>query len=562
VTPARCLRYLGFGVIAALVLATVACGGGEKKEEAKATAVSGSPAAGAAAPAAKKGGTLRVYGFKDSGIGNPILNKWAANGYAWPLFDPLVEFDDKGVLQPSLAKSWQWSPDNKSVTFQLADNVKWHDGRPFTADDVAFTMDAIKDEKTNTPHKSRLKVGDNFATWTVLSPTSIKFDLPAPYAVFLANLNEIAIVPKHLLSGSTDINTDAFNRKPVGTGPFKLTEYKQDEFMALEANKEYFKGPPNLDRIILAFYAEPDAAAAALLKGDIDAMYAYPEQQPQFEKDKKFRVHRYAYHQAITLSFNLKDPILQDKKVRQAIALAVDKKSLMETVTRGQGEVAQYLLAPKGSLGPWANKELTADEFSVAKAKQLLDEAGWKAGSDGIRAKDGTRLSLSLPFDTTFDEYKEGATILERQLREVGVEIKVRAVQRPAMIQLRQDPNADPRERSLELQEWPHTVGPFDPDLYFELHSAAQPPAGQNYMYFKNARMDQLLEQARGLVDPDKRRPLYNEAQKIIKDEVAYLPLYYVFDAFVYVSRLKGIPDDTLRTVYSYQRFSEKLWLE
>jgi len=557
--PMRHLRTIGIGVIAVLVVAAVACGGEGKKEEAKATAAPGSPAAGAA-PAPKKGGTLRVYNMKDSGVNNPILAK--TNNTLTTIFDPLVEFDDQGKLQPSLAKSWQWSPDNRSVSLQLQENVKWHDGRPFTADDVAFTMDAIKDPKTNTTLKSRIKVGEDFASWTVLSPTSIKFDLPAPYAAFFANLGEINIVPKHLLAGSADINTDPFNRKPVGTGAFKLTEYKQDEFLALEANKEYFKGAPNLDRIILVFIPEPDAAAAALLKGDIDAMYAFPEQQPQFEKDKKFRVHTYAYHQAITLSFNQKDPILQDKRARQALSLAIDKKSLMETVTRGRGEVAQYLWPPKGPLGPWTNKEIAADEFSVAKAKQILDEAGWRVGGDGIRVKDGTRLSLNLPYNTVFDEYKEAATIVERQLREIGVEVNVRGMQSQALTALRNDPNADQKERSLELQEWPHAVHFFDPDLYAELHSAAQPPNGLNYMYFKSARADQLLEQARGLTDAEKRRPLYNEVQKLIKDDVAYLPLYFVYDAFIYIAKLKGIPDDSLRTWYSFQRFSERVWLE
>ena len=560
--PVSYFRAVLGAAIVALVFATVACGGGtkEEKEETKATAAPGSPAAGAAAPSPKKGGTLRVYNMKDSGVNNPIIAKF--NNTLTTIFDPLVEFDDHGVLQPSLAKSWQWSPDSKSVTFQLQENAKWHDGKPFTADDVAFTMDAVKDPKTNTTLKSRLRIGDNFATWTVLSPTSIRFDLPAPYAAFFANLGEISIVPKHLLAASADINTDPFNRKPVGTGAFKLAEYKQDEYLALEANKEYFQGAPHLDRVILVFIPEPDAAAAALLKGDIDAMYAFPEQQPQFEKDKKFRVHTYAYHQAITLAFNQKDPILQDKKVRQALSLAIDKKSLMETVTRGRGEVANYLWPPKGPLGPWANKDLPPDEFNVARAKQLLDEAGWRPGGDGIRVKDGTRMSLSLPYNTVFDEYKEGATIVERQLREVGVEVKVRGMQSQALVDFRNDPNADPRERSLEYQEWPHAVHFFDPDLYAELHSAAQPPNGLNYMYFKNARADQLLEQARGLVEPEKRRPLYNEVQKIIKDEVAYLPLYYVYDAFIYISRLKGIPDDSLRTWYSFQRFSERVWLE
>lgn len=542
-----------------------ACGGSEKKEEPSsassgATTAAGTSQAAAAAQAAKKGGTLRIYATSDSAIGNPVVTKWTA--WLWPMFDPLVEYDDRAKVQPALAKSWQFSPDNKTITFALADGVKWHDGQPFTADDVVFTFDAIKNEKTNTPHKTRLKVGDDWATWTAVDPKTVKIDLPSPYAAFFSGLSEIGIIPKHLLAGSSDINTDPYNRKPVGTGPFKLAEYKQDEFMALEANREYFKGAPNLDRLILVFYTEPDAAAAALLKGDIDGMYAYPEQQPQFEKDKKFRVHTYAFHQAITLAFNQKDPILADKKVRQALSLGVDKKAMMDTVTRGRGEVATTMWAPKGPLGPWASTDLPADEFNATKAKTLLEEAGWKLGGDGIRTKDGQRLSLSLPYNTVFDEYKEASTIIERQFRDLGVEVKVRGIQSPALVQLRQELNADPKERSLELQEWPHAVNFFDPDVFRELHSSAQPPAGLNYMFFKNARVDELVAQARVITDPEKRRPLYNEVQKLLKEDFAYLPLYFVFDSFTYITKLKGIPDDSLRSVYFVQRFPEKLWMD
>ncbi|MBI4641071.1 MAG: hypothetical protein HY731_10270 [Candidatus Tectomicrobia bacterium] len=510
---------------------------------------------------ASAAGVIKMQITSDTGIGNPILNK-AVPMVGYLAFDPLVEFNDQGKLVPSLAKSWDFADDNKTITFHLHSNVKWQDGKPFTAADVDFTLNTILDSKTLTPQRTNLKVGDKTVSWKVVDNETITFSLPEPYAPFMFNLSGIKIIPKHLLSASADINKDPFNLNPIGTGAYKVTEWQQGSHIVLTAFKDYFAGAPQGDKFVLQYFADQDAAAAALEKGELDLKWIAPEQQERFLKNPKFKVLKYVYYTPITLAFNHKHPVLKDRQVRQAIGYAIDKRSLMNTVTKGLGKVANYQYSDGGTLDFYNNYALSEDVYDPARARRLLEEAGWKdIDGDGILKKDGEKLSLTITTWSGFAEYENVCTIVQEMLKKVGIQTEVKLIARSGLEEMRYDVKADPKGRALEVQEWPHPFR-FDPDLYRELHSSAVPPSGDNYMWYNNPQVDELLAKGRTTMDPEKRREIYLKLQEILKEDRPSIPLYIAVDAYAVAEYVGGVPDDTPNVQQFVFIYPEKLFVK
>ena len=511
-----------------------------------------------------RGGILRRYQAGDTGIMIPFLTK--ATEIRYFVFDPLIEYDDLGQLRPNLAESWEVASDSRSITFNLRQDVKWHDGVSFTADDVLFTLDTIRNPDTLTRYRAQLTVDGNPITWRAPDDFTVVLDLPQPFSPVMGSLSEILMIPKHALEGTEDINTDPFNRAPIGTGPFRVLNYVADSNVETEGAPLYHNGVPYLDKMFNLFFPDPDAAAAAVLTAQMDTMWAYPEQQGQFEKPGSANVVRtYAYWQAITLGFNQKHPALADKRVREAIRWAIKSKSdWSDVVTRGRGEAADVFLAiasplnqynPPGSLTPFTNDQ--------QKAMQLLDDAGWKVGAGGIREKDGQKLTLATPWYNGLIEYGEGVVILQEWLKEVGIDVVPQPVERSLRNDLRDNANTAEGwvDYAMEVQEWPHVISQFEPDWSAELACSAAPPAGQNYMSYCNPEVDRLLEVGKSTFDPVARQAAYRSIQELLNEDVAAIPLYFVFDALVTSSRIQGIPNDSPAARYFFRRFPERIWL-
>ncbi|HET7035377.1 MAG TPA: ABC transporter substrate-binding protein [Thermomicrobiaceae bacterium] len=538
---------------------TTTSGGGAATGAASATQAAGQSTS---APSGQTGGIVNANTtLGDQGIGNPILT---SNEYwtSWLCFNRLVKYDDKGNQIPDLAKSWKFSDDSLTLTLNLVDNAKWHDGQPFTAADALFTFDKVKDKNTKTPLASNLQVGDEFVDWSAPDDHTVVIKMKQPYAPFLYGLSQIPIIPKHILEKSADINTDPFNKQPIGTGPYKLTEWQSDQYIKYVRNDDYFMGKPAADGWTNYFMKDTDAGAAALDKGDLDMMFTPPEMQPRYQSNADFVLHNYVYFTPITLAFNHKHPILKDMTVRKAISMAIDKKSLSDTVTKGRGIVANNQYAKTGPLdkyNDYTNVDYQKEyPFDVAGAKKLLDDAGWAPGSDGIRAKDGQRMSFTMLTYSGFTEYMNDQAILQQALKEIGIEVKPSVVEYNTLQGMWHDSNENPDDRAMEVQEWPH---PFeqDPDVYNELDSKNFPP-GDNYEYFKNDDVDKLIEQGRSTVDPDARAEVYKKLDVARLKSLPALPLYCAVDGWVCSKRLGGIPADTPSFRWYQRAFPEKIY--
>lgn len=510
---------------------------------ARATPTSDGASAPSASPppgGAGRGGVINISNTNgDTQIGNPILTS-ATTMLPYYIFDRLLVFDDGGVPRPQLASEWSFSPDSTTLTLTLR-QTRWHDGQPFTADDVLFTFDTIKDPKTDTTLRSRLQVGGEFVSWAKGDDGAVTITLPQPFAPLLAGLNDVPIIPKHLLDGVADINTDAFNAQPVGTGPFKLSAWRSNQAVSLARNDDYWGGDVLPDGLAIVFNPDTAAAMAALDAGDVDMLYVPPESQAAFDGKPGVTLHTYVFYTPVTLAFNFKHTILQDPKVRQAIAMAIDKQAWSDTVTQGRGTVANNQYAAGGPLDRFidaANVKPVA--FDVDAANALLDNAGYPKGDDGVRqASDGTKLTFNAVTYAGFQEYQNGLAILRDALKNVGIAITANAVEYATLERMWAAPDGDPRNRALELEEWPRPFE-FDPDVYAELDSANFPP-GRNYMWFKDDQCDQLIEQGRTTTDPAQRVAIYRQLDQRRADALPCIPIYNATDAWAVSDRVQGV---------------------
>ncbi len=529
--------------------ATEAAGGGD---EPTATEAAAEPTATEEPAAGMGGGIINVSSTAgDSGILNPILV--GSEDYTdFSIFSRLMYYDDTGSLQPDLAESWEFSDDNLELTLNLA-TANWHDGTPFTADDVIFTFDTIAAEDTDTTLRSQLQVSGEFVEWEKVDDSTLKLTMSEPFAPLLFSLNRIAIIPMHILDGQ-DVNTSDFNLNPVGTGPFKFSEWERDQFIKVVRNEDWFRGDALADGFTIFFTEDTNANIIALESGDLDWIFTPPEAQERFQDNADFTLHNYVYFTSITLAFNHKHEALADPAFRKAIESGIDKVSWTESVTRGRGIVSHNQFAETGPLDRYNDYDnVVPPIFDQDAASQALDDLGYSAGSDGIRVgADGTKLSFNVITYSGFDEYQNGMVIFQDQMKQIGVEISPNVVEFSTLEEMWANPDDDPDNRAFELEEWPHPFE-FDPDMYGELHSANVPP-GLNYMWYRNDRIDELLILGRTTTDPDDRVDIYREIDTIRSEDLPSIPMYLAVDGYVASNSVLGPDGEPIQSDY-FRRF-------
>ncbi|MBI3998741.1 MAG: peptide ABC transporter substrate-binding protein, partial [Armatimonadetes bacterium] len=425
-----------------------------------------------------------------------------------------------------LAERWEISEDSLTWTFHLRRNVKWHDGRPFTADDVVFTAQAALDDRNKSRMRPYYRIGGRPVRVEKADASTVRFVLPEPTADFLYNMSQWNLMlPRHLLEGK-DLATVEFNVKPVGTGPFRFVELQDQQFIRMAANPDYHLGRPKLDVWIERAFEDEDAALAAFAKGDVDLVAV--DTSGGLQKARRFSNARiYAYTAAWIFSFNmnLKAGFFGDIRVRQALAHAFDHEQLVKSVA-GDAPVAWSLIGPPSS---WAyDPNVPKYRKDTARARALLSAAGFKPGPDGILRKDGKpfRFTVLIQSDATDSNPDAVAAALRQAFRDLGVAMEVERLEK------RELGRRLFREPEYEAYLWWNGY-PFDPDPRFYWHSAS---AINNYAH---PALDKLIEQAASASRPEVRKRLLDTiAEKIAKD-AAFIPLYYLNRYVVTRSALK-----------------------
>lgn len=456
---------------------------------------------------------LIISSIGDASFLNPVLAQDSASSDINSLvFNGLLKYNEELILTGDLAESWEIKGGDKpQITFFLRKNVRWHDGMEFTAEDVKFTYDVIMDEKTNTVRRSDFELVEKCE---VLDKYTIGITYKEPFSPGLETWT-IGIIPKHRLK-NRDINTDEFNRHPIGTGPFKFAEWVSDEKIVLTANDDYFEGRPYLDRIIYRIIPETSLSEIELLTGGVDYYGVIPHQYKRISKNPKLKVFRQPSFGYTYIGYNLKNDLFKDKRVRQAITHAINREEIVKFVLYGLGEVAT---------GPYPNHMWYYDHsvepfpYDPQRARELLSEAGWEdTDGDGVLDKGGRPFRFTLITNSGNDVRKDVGVLVQRYLKEVGIDVKLELYEWSVFL----TDFINPKHFDACILGWGLGI---DPDAYQIWHSS-QIETGFNFISYSNPEVDKLLVAGRREYDIEKRKEIYHKFHRLIHQDQPYTFLF------------------------------------
>lgn len=434
------------------------------------------------------------------------------------IFQGLVALNERGEPIPALAESWEISPDQKDITFRLRRDVRWHDGAPFTAADVIFTVGVLQSDafaESGQPASTYLAQLWRNVSVEQIDPYTVRFRLQQPLASFLAE-NTIGILPSHLWNRVpvAELSQSLLNLQPVGTGPWRLASLSAQS-ARLEPNPYAASPAPYLDAIEFRFYPDYASAFAAFQAGEVDGVSRItPQDMPAAQASEGMQVLTAPLAGATYVYFNLDNaqtPFLADVRVRQALNLALDQTKLIDRVLNGQGIPADGPFMP----GTWAYTPGETVAADPGRAGELLTEAGWTdTNRDGVRDREGVDLAFELLGDNE---------VLLQELAEQWLQIGVRAEPKLVTLASLAGDYLSPRTFQAAVTHWQLSG---DPDPYPLWHST-QIDNGQNYTGWRNEQADLLMEQGRSVNDPGLRMQLYSEFQRMFREELPALPLFY-----------------------------------
>src|SRR5688572_27165439 len=388
----------------------------------------GKPAFGATPPASPTGRVV-VGMSQEPTVFNPLMPHIEVDDAVhFSVFDALVRMDPKGVFHPNLAaevpsqKNGGISEDGLQWRVRLRDDARWHDGTPFTAEDVKFTLELL----TNPKFRAWRTAGHSLVQdIKVVSPTEITWRMKEPFAPYLSFLAETFIVPKHILEKEADPNAAAFSQAPVGTGAFKWAQRIAGDHIELVANADYFGEGPYVERLVLKYIPDMTVLYTQFKSGDIDLVDQAFITADHYEEASKLpdlavMLERGASFESIYL--NLEKPQFKDPAVRQALYAAIDRKAILEGLYYGVHNPTETFM-PQNSY--YYNPDLPAQEFNIERARQILDEAGWVPEADGIRVKDGVRLSFANSTTSGNHLREQTQQFLQQTFAEIGVEMTI-----------------------------------------------------------------------------------------------------------------------------------------
>ncbi len=448
------------------------------------------------------------------------------------IFNGLVSLDDQGKPVPALAERWEISPDGLVYTFHLRRDVRWHDGMPFTAEDVLFTVRALASpEFPGLP--SLQEVWKNVEASSD-DPYTVRFTLKEPFAPFIA-YTSIGIIPAHIWSRIPIalMAQSRFNLEPIGTGPYRLKDMDATH-LVLEANPDFYGPKPYIAEMEFRFYPDYESAFEALKRGEVMGVgripYNYAREAASTEGISLYSGILAGYTAVIFNFDNPNTPFFGEKEVRQALNYAVDRKAIIGEILQGYGIEAHSPIWPNS----WAyNPGVRHYQHDLDKASALLEEAGWKdSDGDGIRDRDGRKLSFILLTANSLENARL-AYLLAEGWRKAGVEAIPQAVDYPSLVR----DFLYPRNFEAAIVRW--ELGP-DPDQYNLWHSS-QKKDGQNFSGYSSPKADALLEEARLTPDLNLRRDLYFKFQELFAEEVPAIILYYPLYLFGARNELKGV---------------------
>lgn len=442
------------------------------------------------------GDTIIEAGIGDARTLVPILASDSASGQICSMvFNGLVKYDKDLILTGDLAESWEVKENGLVIIFHLRKNVRWHDGAPFSAEDVEFTYKALINPQVRTPYSGDFQKVERME---IIDPYKIKVTYKEAFSPALSSWG-MNIMPKHILENE-DLNNSAFGRKPIGTGSYKFKEWKTQEFISLEANDDYFEGRPYIDKYIFKIIPDSATMFLELQSRGIDSMgltslqYARQTDNSFFRRVyQKFRYQGFSY---TYMGYNLNDEKFSDVRVRRAINHAVNRKELIDGILLGLGTECTGPFAARS----WAyNTSVSSAQYDPEKSLELMKQAGWVPNKDGILQKNGKIFEFTIITNQGNEERKHAAEIIQRRLQKIGMKVKIKVVEWSAFI------NEFVNKRNFEaiLMGWSLSL---DPDIYDIWHSSKTKQGEFNFVGYSNKEVDILLSKGRKEFDQEKEK--------------------------------------------------------
>lgn len=467
----------------------------------------------------EEGSTL-VYGSGDYTRINPAMDEHGEINVL--LFNGLTAHDGDNQVVPGLAESWDYDETTYTYTFHIRDGIHWHDGEPFTAKDVQFTIEAIMDPDNGSENAPNYEDVEEI---TVVDDQTISFRLAEPNVAFLEYMT-MAVLPSHLLEGE-DMQESDFFRHPVGTGPYKLERWDVGQSIVLTKNEDYYLGAPNIDTVIFKIVADDNAQAMQLESGELDLALLDPKNAANFEGRDGFTCYDMTTADYRGILFNFaNDYWTENRDLIPAICCALDRQAIIDSVLLGQGMAAYSPL----QRNRYNNEDVERYDYDPDRARQILEDAGCVLGDDGFYTRNGEPVGFTISVMAGEQDRIDIAQAAAQQLREVGIQCTVEI---PAQM--------DWGGQMACLIGW---GSPFDADDHtYKVFGTGK---GANYSSYSNEKVDEYLTLARQSDDPAVRGEYYGKFQEELAKDPAYAFLCYIDANYVSNSNIQGIAADTV----------------
>jgi len=437
--------------------------------------------------------------------------------------------------EPHLAKSWEVSSDGLTWTWWLRDDVTWHDGVPFTADDVKFTIDTLLDPETGSALRANFLLIESV---DVIDATTVQMHLTSPWAAMPTYFaKRMLVAPKHLLEGRDQATYAAFNKvMPIGTGAYKMVVNEISNYIELAAYDDYFRGRPEVDRIFLKILPDANTQVAQLRTGELDMIQlAYP-QIPAVANIPGIRIEEGVKSLWYALHLNNQFELFKDVRVRQAVSYAMDRELLIDTVLLGYGIPATGPIIP--ALEPYYTDDVKHYDYDPEKAVELLREAGWEPGADGILTKDGTPFRFELAVIQGNTTIERASAIIQQNLRDIGMDPQMRGYEFSTFItDVRDARVGDGMSQAYFVWMTPEP----DPDGIYAYFHSSNGLSGSNFTVYNNPKVDELLDLGRETSDVEERTEIYHEIQRILAEDVPRVFLAYPVEMMAINDRVSGV---------------------
>ncbi|GIP41185.1 peptide-binding protein [Paenibacillus sp. J31TS4] len=516
-------------------------------------AAGSSASPGASASAAPKKEKVDGGEITTAYLGDPqgFIRFWATTTTSTEVIDlvfsTLYKFNEKQEIVPDLAVDQPtFSEDKKTMTIKLRTDAKWSDGQPVTADDVVFTYSIPINNDYTGPRKSTFSRMEKIEK---VDASTVKITFKEPHAGYI-DMMIYNILPQHILKDVAikDMDKSEFFKKPIGSGPYKLTEWKASQYLTFTRNDNYYGGKPAIEKVTAKIVPDANAMMAQLQTGEINvvsvpadnlaAIEQFAKTSGKIKLQKDIPSTSYSF-----VGWNLTNPLFQDKKVRQALTTAIDRKGLVDGVAEGMGKVVNSQTAPSY----WTfTDNVPKFDYNEAKAKQMLAEAGWKdTDGDGVLDKDGKKFEFEMQVNQGNKVREKAVTVIQQQLKKVGINVIPRVVESSAFTK-----NFQKKDFVSIYYAWSISG---DPNPHGIWHSS-EIESGLNTVSYKNPEVDKLIDEDLSTFDKAKRKEILNKVDALIAEDQPYTFLYSPTVVMAYPSNLEGFNPqrDSLKEVQKW----------